>query len=153
MYLWLRSLHEKLNRFMLQDDSEKFEEVETAILRQYDINEKSYHQCFWLALPNGRETLVKLMTRFQDLAGKWLKDCNTTEMLLDAAVKEQLLTMLPNDVPVWVKELSARRQSALLKIISRPRRHLSGQDQALKGATRTLSAHCDATVMECLKAA
>ena len=43
------------------------------------------------------ETPQELVTRLQDLAAHWTRECKTAEGLLDLVVKEQLLNMLPED--------------------------------------------------------
>ena len=50
------------------------------------------------------ESNRELATRLTDLAGKWLKQCNTLDKLKDAIVLEQLVNTCthPLDVQVWV---------------------------------------------------
>ena len=42
--------------------------------------------------------------RLQDLARKWLKNCDSVEKVLDIMVMEQLLNTLAPDVRLWVRE-------------------------------------------------
>ena len=89
---------------MSESDSSKYEEVKTAILRRYDINEETYRQRFRSAKQKGGETPIELTTRLQDLADKWLKECDSKEKVVDVIIREQFLNTLPEDVRVWVKE-------------------------------------------------
>ena len=50
------------------------------------------------------ESNQELATRLTDLAGKWLKQCNTLDKLKDAIVLEQLVNTLLLNVQVWVRE-------------------------------------------------
>ena len=50
------------------------------------------------------KTNRELATRLTDLAGKWLKKCDTLDKLKDAIVLEQLVNTLHTDVQVWVRE-------------------------------------------------
>ena len=82
-------------------DAECYTTVKAAILRHYNINEETYRQRF---RSFKYRAPTEIATRLTDLAGRWLKDCSTFEEVKDAVVKEQLLTTLPEDVRMWVKE-------------------------------------------------
>ena len=85
-------------------DAECYTTVKAAILRRYNINEETYCQRFRSFKYRAGKTPTEIATRLTDLAGRWLKDCSTFEEVKDAVVKEQLLTTLPEDVRMWVKE-------------------------------------------------
>ena len=85
-------------------DAECYTTVKAAILRRYNINEETYRQRFRSFKYRAGKTPTEIATRLTDLAGRWLKDCSTFEEVKDAVVKEQLLTTLPEDVRMWVKE-------------------------------------------------
>ena len=76
---------------MSQSNSSKYEEMKTAILCRYDINEETYRQRFRSAKQRGGETPVELATRLRDLADKWLKGCDSKDKVVDVIVKEQFL--------------------------------------------------------------
>ena len=86
------------------EEAHQYEAVKSAILRRYDISEETYRQRFRTAEPGDGESPVELTTRLRDVAEKWLKDCDTKEKVVDAIVKEQLLSTLADDVRIWVKE-------------------------------------------------
>lgn len=85
-------------------DAECYATVKAAILRRYNINEETYRQRFRNFKYKPGKTPTEIATRLTDLAGRWLKDCETVEEVKDAVVKEQLLKTLPEDVQMWVKE-------------------------------------------------
>ena len=78
--------------------------IKTAILLRYDIKKEMYRQCFWSAKQRVGETPIELATRLQDLADKWLKECDSKEKVVNVIIKEQFLNTLPEEVRVWVKE-------------------------------------------------
>ena len=86
------------------EDSRDYEKVKEAILRRYDITEESYRQRFRSAKKRGKESNRELVTRLNDLAGKWLQSYKTREELLDQVVLEQFLRTLPEEVRVFVRE-------------------------------------------------
>ena len=38
------------------------------------------------------------------MAAKWLKECETRAKVIEMIVMEQFITMLPEEIRVWVKE-------------------------------------------------
>ena len=89
---------------MSTEDSANYTQLKQAILRRYNITEESYRQRFRFLKKESGETNRELATRLTDLAGKWLKKCDTLDKLKDAIVCEQLINTLPTDVQVWVRE-------------------------------------------------
>lgn len=67
------------------------------------------------------ETPQELVTRLQDLAVCWTRECKTAEELLNLIVKEQLLKMLPEDVRVWVTEQKSKTSSEAGELADPPR--------------------------------
>ena len=51
-----------------------------------------------------RESHLLRVTRLTDMATKWLKECETRAKVIDMIVMEQFITMLPEEISVWVKE-------------------------------------------------
>ena len=86
------------------DDAKDYVILKKAILLHYDINEESYQQRFRAASRKEGETNRELSARLQDLADKWTQGCNTKEELKDFIVLEQLVSTLPENVHIWVKE-------------------------------------------------
>ena len=86
------------------DDAKDYVILKKAILLRYDINEESYRQRFRAATRKEGETNRELSARLQDLADKWTQGCNTEEELKDLIVLEQLVSTLPENVRIWVKE-------------------------------------------------
>ena len=50
------------------------------------------------------ESNRELVARLEDLASKWTKGCTSVEELKDMVIREQLLSTLPDDVRIFVKE-------------------------------------------------
>ena len=86
------------------DEAKTYGTVKTAILRRYNINDETYRRQFRAAKLRKEETHRELVTRLQDLAHKWGKDCKMVHKVFDLLVKEQLLNCLPEDALVWVRE-------------------------------------------------
>ena len=84
------------------DDAKDYESVKAAILRRYNINDEMYRQRFRNLKPRDGEAPRELVIRLTDLATRWTRECKSQEELLDLIIKEQLLTMLPADVRIWV---------------------------------------------------
>ena len=89
---------------MEQAKAGDYEEVKAAILRRYDINEETYRQRFRAAKKKEGESHRELAIRLQDAVGKWTKDCTSVQQIREAIVTEQLLSTLPEEIRVWVKE-------------------------------------------------
>jgi len=85
------------------DDAKDYAKLKKAILLRYDINEENYYQRFQAASRKG-ETNRELSARLQDLADKWTQGCRSREELKDLIVLEQLVSTLPENVRIWVKE-------------------------------------------------
>ena len=86
------------------DDAKDYAKLKKALLLRYDINEESYHQCFQAATRKEGETNRELSTRLQDSANKWTQGHRSREELKVLIVLEQLVSTLPENVRIWVKE-------------------------------------------------
>ena len=64
----------------------------------------SYRQWFRTATRKSSETNLKLAVRLEDLANKWMQDCNTMEKML--IIKEQLLYSLLEHIHIWKPKIS-----------------------------------------------
>ena len=89
---------------MSMADAGDYEKLKTAILRRYDITEESYRQRFRSSRLKTEESVAESLARLDDLATKWMKSCTTRDELKDLVILEQLLTMLPEDVRLFVRE-------------------------------------------------
>ena len=89
---------------MAAEEAGDYDRVKTAILRRYNINVETYRQQFRAATKRGEESHRELLVRLQDLAQKWVKECDTVEKVVDMLVKEQFLDTLAPDVRIWVRE-------------------------------------------------
>ena len=89
---------------MAAEEAGDYDRVKTAILRRYNINVETYRQRFRAATKRGEESHRELLVRLQDLAQKWVKECDTVEKVVDMLVKEQFLDTLAPDVRIWVRE-------------------------------------------------
>ena len=85
-------------------DSKNFTKVKEAIFKRYDINEEMYWQRFWSAKAKEGEFPTEMITCLTDMAVKWFKECDTREKVIDMTVMEQFITMLLEEIRVWVKE-------------------------------------------------
>ena len=81
-----------------------YEEVKKAILRRYDISSETYCQRFRAARRKEQEAYSEHATRLQDLAKKWLSECDSVQKVLEKVVLEQFLDTLPGDLRIWLCE-------------------------------------------------
>ena len=86
------------------NDAKDYDKVKEAILRRYDITKETYRQRFRQLRPTESESPQEVVTRLQDLATRWTRESQTREELLDLVVREQFLSILPEDVRVAVIE-------------------------------------------------
>ena len=90
---------------MPQSSAGKYADVKAAILRRYDINEETYHQRFRGVARKENETYRELAVRVVDLLTKWMKEyMGDVQRVLEQVAIEQLLSTLPRDVHIWVRE-------------------------------------------------
>ena len=78
--------------------------IKKAILQRYDVNEESYRRKFRARTRKTEESYTNLATDLMDLGRRWLQDCKTAEDVLEKIAIEQLLSALPEEVRVWVRE-------------------------------------------------
>ena len=86
------------------EDSKTFTKVKEAIFKHYDINKETYRQRFRSTKAKEGESPTEMIIRLTDMAVKWLKEHDTREKVTDIIVMEQFITMLPEEIRVWVKE-------------------------------------------------
>ena len=86
------------------EDSKNFTKVKEAIFKRYDINKETYRQRFWSAKAKEGESPTEIVTHLTDMAAKWLKEHDTRAKVIDMVVMGQFITMLPEEIRVWVKE-------------------------------------------------
>ena len=63
-----------------------------------------HRQRFRAAKAKELESPTEIVTRLMDMAAKWLEECETRTKVIDMIVMEQFITMLPEEIRVWVKE-------------------------------------------------
>ena len=81
-----------------------YKRVKKAILRRCDISEETYRQRFRATRRKENEAYSELATRLQDLAGKWLADCDSVQTIMDKLVMEQMLDVMPANLRIWLCE-------------------------------------------------
>ena len=86
------------------EDSKNFTKVKEAIFKHYDVNEEKYRQRFRSAKAKEGGSPTEIVTRLMDMAAKWLKEHGTRVKVIDMVVMEQFITMLQEEIKVWVKE-------------------------------------------------
>ena len=97
--LWVVHLAPQLAYAALPSDTAgDYEEVKKAILRRYDISSETYRQRFRAARRKEQEAYSEHATRLQDLAKKWLSECDAVQKVLEKVVLEQFLDTLPGDL-------------------------------------------------------
>lgn len=89
---------------MNDQDAGHYDRVKAAIFHRYDINEETYRRRFRELTPKENGTPVELVIHVRDLADKWLKGCADRATVIDQLVREQFISVLPEEVRVWVKE-------------------------------------------------
>ena len=78
--------------------------IKRAILKRYDVNEESYRRRLRARTRKPDESYVNLATDIMDLGRKWLSECKDLSDALEKIGIEQLLSVLPEEVRVWVRE-------------------------------------------------
>ena len=76
-----------------------YDDLKTAILKRYGINEKSYRLGFRKARRGKEETHREFSICLQDLVDKWMSECEgDITKIKDKIVSEQLINTLPSAV-------------------------------------------------------
>ena len=81
--------------------------VKKAILKRYDINEETYRQRFRNAKKRQDESFMETEVRMRDNYTKWTHSATATvtkEEICDLMIREQLLTNMPLDLQLWIRE-------------------------------------------------
>ena len=89
---------------MRNADAQDYQRVKEAILRCYNISEETYRQRFRSAWRKDGESYTELAVRLEDLVHKWTSGCTSMEEILEKVLIEQILTMMPSDLRIWVSE-------------------------------------------------
>ena len=97
-------------------DAGDYEKLKAAVLRRYDITEESYRQRFRSATLKDGESVTESLARIEDLAGKWMKSAKSRDEVVDLVLMEQLLTMLPENVRLFVKERKPKTSAEASKL-------------------------------------
>ena len=88
-----------------QDAAHHYPTTKTAILRRYNIDAECYRSRFRAAKPTfSVESALDFCTRLHDLAEQWLREATDRADVVDALILEQLLSSLPPDVQVHVRQ-------------------------------------------------
>ena len=92
--------------YMALDNTEAgdYDVIKKAILKRYGVNEESYRRKFRARVRKAEESYTNLATDIIDLGKRWLAECMTMQEILEKIAIEQLLSALPEDVRVWVRE-------------------------------------------------
>ena len=64
---------------MSREDADSYRKVKEAVLRRYNICAETYRHRFRTTRKKEGEAFVELATRLQDLARKWLSECESAE--------------------------------------------------------------------------
>ena len=86
------------------EDVGDYDGIKKSILQRYNVNEESYRRKFRARVRKTDETYTNLATDIMDLGKKWLAECKTIQDALEKLGVEQLLSALPEEVRVWVRE-------------------------------------------------
>ena len=65
---------------------------------------RNHGQRFRTARKGSQESYRELTIRMNDLLKKWLKKCTTVDGVLEALLIEQLVSTMPTELKVWIKE-------------------------------------------------
>ena len=86
------------------DSARKYEDVKTAILRRYNINEETYRTRFRATKRKDGECFAELAIRMSDLLERWTVECESVAELREKVLLEQLLNVMSPDLRIWVTE-------------------------------------------------
>ena len=71
---------------MSREDADSYRKVKEAVLRRYNICAETYRHRFRTTRKKEGEAFVELATRLQDLARKWLSECESAEEAIERIV-------------------------------------------------------------------
>ncbi|XP_065062272.1 uncharacterized protein LOC135689086 [Rhopilema esculentum] len=78
---------------------------EKSHLRRYDIDEETYRQRFRATRKRNEESCTELEVKLRDLYCKWVHpSASTKEQISNAIIMEQLLSSLPLELQIWIRE-------------------------------------------------
>ena len=95
------------------------------------------------------EAYGELAARLHDLARKWMAGCDTVDAVLEKLVVEQLASMLPTDLRIWVverKPANGVEAGRLADDYAQARRHIrqdkpDGEDKSSNGTVDVRKCH------------
>ena len=88
-----------------QEDARDYWTTRMAILKRYNIDTECYRVRFRTAKPSfSSESAMDFCTRLHDLAEQWLREATDRKAVVDAVILEQLLSSLPSEVQVHVRQ-------------------------------------------------
>ena len=86
------------------DSAKKYDDVKTAILRRYNINEETYRARFRATKRKDGECYTELAIRMSDLLERWTVECKSVAELRERVLLEQLLNVMSPELKIWVTE-------------------------------------------------
>ena len=86
------------------EEAGNYETVKRAILERYDVNPETYRRRLRNLSKEPSETYREMAVRGMDLFKKWTRQCKTLEEVSEVVVTEQVLTSMPEDIQIWVRE-------------------------------------------------
>ena len=86
------------------DSAKKYDDVKTAILRRYNINEETYRARFRATKRKDGECYTELAIRMSDLLERWTVECKSVAELREKVLLEQLLNVMSPELKIWVTE-------------------------------------------------
>ena len=88
-----------------QEDDRDCWTTRMALLKRYNIDTECYRVRFRTAKPSfSSESAMDFCTRLHDLAEQWLREATDRKAVVDAVILEQLLSSLPSEVQVHVRQ-------------------------------------------------
>ena len=86
------------------NSAKKYEDVKTAILRRYNINEETYRTRFRATKRKDGECFVELAIWMSDLLERWTLESKSVAELRKKVQLEQLLNVISPELRIWVTE-------------------------------------------------
>ena len=86
------------------EEAGNYETVKQAILERYNVNTETYHRRLRNLSKEPSETHREMAVRGMDLFKKWIWQCKNLGEVSEIVVTEQVLTSMPEDIQIWVRE-------------------------------------------------
>ena len=87
---------------MSAEESSDYQKVKRAMLHRYEVNEETHRLCFRRERKWPEESYRAWIYRITDYFDKWMKDHKLA--VRDVMIMEQVLTNIPTEMAVWLKE-------------------------------------------------